>query len=170
MLRPIPLCTLLLVTAALQAQHQPVVINSYNPGAITVPGGDDWKVDYTNVYDDGTRPVLQLSDEKTGITASIILFDNYYKKVTPEGCRKDATDGILQNQAAAITDRKDSASKDADGTPLALTFWNIHGKPADDPSAQSFRLCLRRDNLLRDPCVEDREGSVCRCRTPQSAR
>ncbi len=125
---------LALLAATTQAQptpqRQPVVINSYNPGAITIPAGDDWKIDYTNVYDDGTRPVLQLGNQKTGITASITLFDNYYKKVTPEGCRKDATDGILQNQAAAITDRKDSVARDAAGTPLALTYWYLHGNPA----------------------------------------
>ena len=133
MLRSPLVLVLALAAVPLQAQEkssrQPVVINSYHPGAISVPGGD-WKVDYTNVYDDGTRPVLQLSNAKTGVIASVILFDNYYKKVDPEGCRKDATDGIVEHQAAAITDRKDSPGKATDGTALALTSWILHGNPA----------------------------------------
>ncbi len=107
----------------------PVVITSSKPGAIST-SQNGWKIDYTNVYDDGTRPVLQLSNNTNGITASLILFDNYYGKPTPDGCRKDATDGVLQNQAAAITDRKDSAGKAQDGTPLAFTAWDLHGSPA----------------------------------------
>lgn len=118
-----------LLPAQTSSARKPLVINSYHPGAISIPGGD-WQIDYTNVYDDGTRPVLQLANQKTGITASIILFDNYYKKVDPAGCRKDATDGIVEHQGDAIADRKDSSGKTADGTPLALTSWMIHGNPA----------------------------------------
>ena len=123
-----------LAALALHAQTAPPrdlsVIHPYARGAITVPQGDGWKLDYTNVYDDGTRPVLQLSNAITGVTASVMLFDNYYKKPDPAGCRKDATDGVLAHQAEAITDRKDTLGKDAEGTPLALTSWVIHGNPA----------------------------------------
>ena len=119
-----------LLTAQVKPVRKPVVINSYNPGAITIPGGSDWDIDYTNVYDDGTRPVIQLSNHKTNVTASVLVFDNYYKKVDPEGCRKDATDGIVEHQGDAITARKDSLGKAADGTTLALTSWTIHGNPA----------------------------------------
>ncbi len=140
----------------------PVVITSAHLGAISVPAGDEWKIDYTNVYDDGTRPVLQLSNEKNGITASIILFDNYYHKATATGCRKDATDGILQNQASAISDRKDSEGASKDGTPLALTNWIVHGNPATTRQRNLFafasdaELCyeIHVSKVLQDKPVD----------------
>jgi tetratricopeptide (TPR) repeat protein len=125
---------LALSAIALHAQQTPKrkvnLINAHTPGAISVPVAEGWHIDFTNVYDDGTRPVLQLSNEQTGITASVSLFDNYYKKPDPAGCRKDATDGVLAHQAAAITGRKDFSGKATDGTPLAYTSWVIHGNPA----------------------------------------
>ena len=130
--------TLLLLTPCafgLQAQvnpaQAPVLITSNHPGAISFPRSEDgWTIDYTNVYDDGTRPVLQLSNAKTNVTASVILFDNYYKRPDAAGCRKDATDGIVEHQGAAITDRKDFNGPTQEGTPLAMTSWVIHGNPA----------------------------------------
>lgn len=128
------LALLVLTATTLHAQdkptHAPAVLHWYNPGAILVPSRDAWALDFTNIYDDGTRPVLQLSDKTTGITASIMLFDNYYKKPDPEGCRKDATDGVVQHEGTAITDRRDFTGKSPDGLPLAFTSWVLHSNPA----------------------------------------
>jgi hypothetical protein len=99
------------------------LVTWFGPGAIVIPNGPDWKLELINVYDKGTRPVFQLSNARTSVTASFILFENNSGQPNAQGCRKDAIDPILENQGKLISERVDGESKDPAGNSLAMTSY-----------------------------------------------
>jgi hypothetical protein len=105
------------------AQKPIKLITWFGPGAITIPNGPDWKPDLINVYDKGTRPVLQLHNTRTNVTASFIVFENNSGQPNSEGCRKDAIDPIVKNEGKVISERVDGESKDSAGNSIATTSY-----------------------------------------------
>jgi tetratricopeptide (TPR) repeat protein len=100
-----------------------VLISRSGPGGILIPRNPDWKPELINVYDHGTRPVLQMSNASTKVTASFILFENISGQPNAQGCRKDAIDPILKNQGKLISDHVDSESKNRRDDLLAITSY-----------------------------------------------
>ncbi len=103
-----------------EADHSYYLVRS---GRHLIPNGPDWKLELINVYDKGTRPVLQMSNARTNVTASFILFENNSGQPNAQGCRKDAIDPIVESQGKLISERVDGESKDPGGNPLAMTSY-----------------------------------------------
>ena len=99
------------------------LITWFGPGSIVIPNGPDWKPEMVNIYDKGTRPVFQLTNTRTGVTASFILFENNSGQPNAQGCRKDAIDPIIANEGKLISDRIDGESKDPAGNYLSTTSY-----------------------------------------------
>ena len=119
------LCALspIAITQSPSAKKPITLITWFGPGAIVIPNGPDWKLELINVYDKGTRPVFQLSNARTSVTASFILFENNSGQPNAQGCRKDAIDPIVESQGKLISERVDGESKDPAGNPLAMTSY-----------------------------------------------
>lgn len=120
------LCVTSLNPASAQApaQKKPMMLVTwFGPGGILIPNGPDWKPEMITVYDNGTRPVLQLTNNRTRITASFILFENHSSQPNEQGCRKDAIEPIIQNEGKSISERHDADAPDAHGNALATTSY-----------------------------------------------
>jgi hypothetical protein len=99
------------------------LVTWFGPGTIIIPNGPDWKPEQVSVYDHGKRPVLQLLNTRTSVTASFILFENNSGQPNAQGCRKDAIDPIIENSGKLISERVDDESKDSAGNPIATTSY-----------------------------------------------
>jgi hypothetical protein len=105
-----------------------VLITWFGPGAITLPSGPDWKPQSLTVYDQGTRPVAQLTHGD--ITASYILFENQSGTPTAQGCRADAIDPIVKGMGKQISKRVDSDLPSTSAQTLASTTYLVDLSPA----------------------------------------
>jgi len=85
------------ITTAAQQPNQINLVASTVPGRIEVPPSRNWKFSRIDLYDDGARPVLTFNDPATHLTLSVILFPNLSGNPTPEGCRKDVLDPLIQH-------------------------------------------------------------------------
>jgi hypothetical protein len=118
------LCTIAANSALSQNQRKPLtLVTWFGPGSITVPNDPDWKTELLTAYDNGKRPVVQLSNSRTLISVSYILFENLSGQPNAHGCRNDAINPILQNEGSAISQRQDGESKDSAGNPIATTSY-----------------------------------------------
>src|SRR5580704_9952594 len=82
------------------AERKPMMLVTwFGPGGISLPTIGEWKPDMITVYDKGTRPVAQYKNSKTNVMASFILFENLSGDPTAQGCRNDAINPIIKNQA-----------------------------------------------------------------------
>ncbi len=119
---------LLAVPAVAQTSptSQPLfLVMSSGSGGIEIPTTSDWRPQEVSIYDKGTRPVLLLHNETTGITASFILFPNQSGKPTSAGCRADAIEPVANNMGALISDRHDSDTPNSKGKQLAVTSYQL---------------------------------------------
>ena len=124
------------------------LVISLGPGAITLPHGEEWKLELFTVYDKGTRPVAQFSNSKDHITASYILFENHSGKPNAEGCREDVISPILEQQRNLIKKRTDSVVTLADGTRLATTLIVVDISAAASIAGLDSRKAGRQPSLF----------------------
>lgn len=99
------------------------LVTWFGPGAIVIPNGPDWKPELINVYDNGTRPVIQLLNTRTNVTASFIVFENNSGQPNAQGCRKDAVDPIIKNEGKLISERVDGEAKNSADYSIATTSY-----------------------------------------------
>ena len=121
---------LLAITVLSAAQTAPpskplLLVMSTGPGGIEIPTTPDWQPQEVSLYDKGTRPVLLLHNETTGITASFILFPNQSSKSNSAGCRTDAITPVIDGMANLITERLDSTVTNSKGKSLAVTSYQL---------------------------------------------
>lgn len=102
-----------------------VVITWFGPGALRFPDPQTFKLESANVYDNGQRPVVTTSNEKTHVTASFIVFENQSGKPTAEGCQADVIDPLVKRPTAPISDRVDATHKATDGTIYPTTAYTL---------------------------------------------
>jgi tetratricopeptide (TPR) repeat protein len=102
-----------------------LLVTSFGPGAIALPGRKEWKLDIFNVYDDGRRPVAQYSKGESGMTASFSLFENLSGKPSAQGCREDAIRPIIEHLSKSISGRVDADARNTAGEILATTSYRI---------------------------------------------
>ncbi len=127
--------TLLCLAAAFQTYHlsalgqsgakseRLMLVTWFGPGGIPLPEGGDWKPQMLTVYDNIQRPVAQFKKSSPELPVSFILFENHSGKPTSEGCREDAINPILDNDAKLISKRVDGEIKNAAGQTLATTSY-----------------------------------------------
>jgi len=110
-------------------QESPVkplmLITWFGPGGIPLPEGKNWKPEMLTVYDKGTRPVAQFSDNATRRSLSYIVFENLSGTPTAQGCRQDGIDPIVKNEGKLISGRVDGEVKNPAGETLATTFYVV---------------------------------------------
>jgi len=120
---------LLLLTAAplfaqTEQKEMKLVLPS-GPGAITISLTGDWHIESIRLYPDGPRPVFFLSDKKTGLEASYILFFNDTKAPTAESCRKAVMEpmrsGLQREQHLKLENVEDSTVQTSAGQTLLTT-------------------------------------------------
>src|SRR5215469_10204722 len=99
-------CNIVLGQRAI-ARRSLKLVTSFGPGAVDLPGGNDWKPELLTVYDDGRRPVAQFSRSNTGITASFVVFENLSGTPSAQGCRDDVIGAIVADDAKLISKRND---------------------------------------------------------------
>lgn len=103
------------------------------PGAILVDTGGDWHPDRLFLYDNGTRPAVQLTGKQPGMTLSYILFPAATSTATAIDCREDVVRPLLKQFA----DRIDSHSvhraerTDSRGAAVATASYVMDGVPPD---------------------------------------
>ncbi len=138
------LAALLLFSAVVSAQnashHAPVtrrpplnhppsepllLVLTAGPGAIRLPSLDTWQPQIADVYDHGTRPVIELTNPHMGITASFTLFPNRSGKPNPQGCREDALSPVITRLGKLVTRREDATAIGASGQPLSTTSYQL---------------------------------------------
>ena len=124
------LLLMLLGAAPLRAQsgERPfniVMANGSGRVRIELPPG--WQAENIGLFDSGTRPVIGMSNEKTGVMLSYILFPNDTGAPTAESCRDAVVTGILQHlgKEAKVEDQKKSTTQLKDGRSLAQTSYLI---------------------------------------------
>jgi tetratricopeptide (TPR) repeat protein len=114
-----------------QAATKPLMLVTwFGTGGIALPAGQDWKPEMLTVYDDGRRPVAQYRKGGSGLTVSFILFENLSGTPSAQGCRADAINPILEQNAKLISKRVDGDAKSATGETLATTSYLIDMSPA----------------------------------------
>lgn len=106
------------------AGRPPMLVTWFGPGGIPLPDpAAGWKPEMLTVYDNITRPVAQYSKGDSGITVSFAVFENASGKPDANGCRDDAIEPILKNEAKSISKRLDGELKNASGETLATTSY-----------------------------------------------
>jgi tetratricopeptide (TPR) repeat protein len=114
-----------------QAASKPLMLVTwFGNGGIALPAGQDWKPEMLTVYDDGRRPVAQYRKGGSNLTVSFILFENLSGTPSAQGCRADAINPILEQNAKLISKRVDGDAKSATGERLATTSYLIDMSPA----------------------------------------
>jgi hypothetical protein len=106
-----------------------MLVTWFGTGAIVLPAGQDWKPELLTVYDNGRRPVARYGKGTTGLTASFILFENLSGKPAAQGCREDAINPILEQNAKVISKHVDGEVKNTTGETLATTSYLINMSP-----------------------------------------
>jgi tetratricopeptide (TPR) repeat protein len=108
------------IPLAAQQPNQINLVAATVSGRVEVPPATNWKFSRIDLYDDGARPVVTFNDPTTHLTLSVILFPNHSGNPTPEGCRKDALDPLLQHldTEAVLKDK----TLDTRNTPAGATL------------------------------------------------
>jgi tetratricopeptide (TPR) repeat protein len=105
--------------------HKPInLVMPTGTGRIIIPSGNDLQWQTVNLYDQGTRPVFQITNKTSKIDISYALFPNKTGSASPEICRNDvlnaATRGL--STATGLSDIKQVKKTDhppVKGNPLA---------------------------------------------------
>jgi tetratricopeptide (TPR) repeat protein len=100
MLRLAILSLTLATTAVAQSADAPKplkLVMPQGPGAITFSITGDWQPNHIELLDNGTRPVIQLTNTKTNLDLSYLIFPNPNQTPTAEACRDSVIDPILAN-------------------------------------------------------------------------
>jgi hypothetical protein len=127
------------VAAQQNAPAKPMMLVTwFGPGGITLPDSKNRKLDLITVYDKGTRPVAQFSDDATRRSISFIVFENLSGTPTAEGCRQDAIDPIIKNAGKLISGRVDGEVKSSAGETLATTFYVVDMSKEGGPHQPNF--------------------------------
>src|ERR1700747_906454 len=66
-------------------------------GRIVIPAGPEFKWQLINLYDNGTRPVLQLTNNTSHLDISYALFPNTTGSAAPKVCRDDVIDAAIRS-------------------------------------------------------------------------
>jgi hypothetical protein len=112
-------------TAATLFPAHPTLVMSQGTGGIILPELGAWRIQRIDIYDEGTRPTLLLTNSKTAITASFLLFPNHSGHATADGCRDDAIQPIVDNMGKQITARKDDSVMGSEGQMLSSTSYQL---------------------------------------------
>jgi hypothetical protein len=123
---------LLLSNAALCAQDAPAhqglrYILPQGPGSITPPMNKEWQPDLLSLLDDGTRIVVQLKNQQSGLVASYILFPNHTGHPTAESCRSAVLGPVLAGvgSTATLVTEPNSTYTTKEGRKLAVAAYRI---------------------------------------------
>ena len=112
------------------------------PGAIVAPQEGDWQPASLNLYDHGSRPVLQFNNKKQGLTLSYSLFPEDSGSPTAEACRKDVIDPLLREFSSSVisksVQRTDLTTKS--GLRMAVASYTLHTASAAIASATGVDL------------------------------
>lgn len=66
-------------------------------GRIVIPAGADFKWQLINLYDNGTRPVFQLTNNTSHLDISYALFPNTTGSAAPKVCRDDVIEAAIRS-------------------------------------------------------------------------
>jgi len=102
-----------------------MLITWFDPGAIALPAGQDWKPELLTVYDKDRRPVAQFSKGNTGLNASFIIFENLSGTPTAHGCRQDVIEPLVKNEGKLVSKRTDSEFKSSANEAFATTSYQL---------------------------------------------
>ena len=96
-------------------------------GAITFQIAGDWHPERIDILDNGTRPTIQLTNEKSKLDLSYILFPNPTQNPTAEGCRNSVITSVIDNlnHDIKIQNKQQTTRKLKDGRSLAVASYLI---------------------------------------------
>jgi tetratricopeptide (TPR) repeat protein len=99
-------------------------------GRIIIPSGEDLQWHTVNLYDNGTRPVFQITNKSTHIDISYALFPNATGSAAPAICRDDVLNAALRSLSVApgiadIKQTKKSEHATVSGNSLALASFFV---------------------------------------------
>ena len=138
-MRPLLLLPALLLSATIASAQAPTfrVILPSGPGAIAVHVDDSWSFHEINLYDDGPRPSLFLTNDAQHLGASYILFANDTSAPTAESCRKAVMGPTIEgtSKQATLKNIQESTYTTPSGQTLLLTSYFIE-KTQDQPIHQ----------------------------------
>jgi tetratricopeptide (TPR) repeat protein len=120
----------LLLSVTAFAQSQPAkpltLVMPEGPGRILYPSTSEWTIVLFNLYDNGTRPVLEVKNH-ADINVSYILFPNNTGTPTAQGCRDAVVDPLirgLSNSGTIKNDRKETYTSTS-GTPIVTRSYFV---------------------------------------------
>jgi len=113
----------------------------HGPGSILVDTTGGWKPEQFVLYDDGKRPVLQLSNDKLGLVASYILDYEPQYNDTSEMCRNDVLGTIMERALAKATvkNKRSNARTLKSGQTLVIGSYLI---------AKNEGIALNQENVF----------------------
>jgi tetratricopeptide (TPR) repeat protein len=72
------------------------LVAPHSRGALLIDTTGGWKINRVVLYENGQRPVVQMSNEKSGVVVSYMLDDEPKYNDTTEMCRNDMLGGVMK--------------------------------------------------------------------------
>jgi len=139
-------------------------------GAVTFQIAGDWRPVRIDLLDNGTRPAMQLTNEKSKLDLSYILFPNPTQNPTAEGCRNAVINSIVDNlnHDIKIQNKQQTTRKLKDGRSLAVSSYliasagaipleqqNVFGFAGDAQTCAEIHLSLVKYTPARQPLFDE---------------
>lgn len=120
-----------------------VLLNA--PGGVTVPLHGTWKAAGLKLYDNGTRPSIEMNGKQPGVELSILVFKNLSATPTAEGCRDDVLHPLLKRFSDAI-DKKSITQSEVTtnaGAHLAVEVYSMSATSSEVADIVGVKLVQR---------------------------
>ena len=139
-------------------------------GAVTFQIAGDWRPVRIDLLDNGTRPAMQLTNEKSKLDLSYILFPNPTQNPTAKGCRNAVITSVVDNlnHDIKIQNKQQTTRKLKDGRSLAVTSYliaaagpipleqqNVFGFAGDAQTCAEIHLSLVKYTPARQPLFDE---------------
>jgi len=128
--------TLVLLSFATASSQTPASTSTLHFAMPTGAGSIEVPLDLFNLeamflYDEGTRPVLQLKNSQPSITVSVILFPNGSAAPTAEGCRDDVISPLRKRFSSEIVSKtfQEGELTSTNGPRLAIASYFLRMAP-----------------------------------------
>jgi len=139
-------------------------------GAIIFQITGDWRPERIDLLDDGTRPTMQLTNEKSKLDLSYILFPNPTQNPTAEGCRNAVLNSIADNlnHDIKIQNKQQTTRKLKDGHSLAVASYllasagsipleqqNVFGFVGNAKTCAEIHLSIVKYTAAKQPLIDE---------------
>lgn len=126
-------------------------------GGVTVPLHGEWKASGLKLYDQGTRPSIEMTGKQPGLELSILLFKNLSGAPTAESCRGDVIRPLLKRFSDMI-DKKSITQSELTtntGARLAVESYTLA------PTSSEIAAIAGTDLIQRNTFAFYGDANIC---------